>query len=102
MRKIEISDIIIWISLIILIAYVIGKLTGLINTPEWLSLLPLISLIFFAGAFYQKVLGFMGQMYQRTDYLKKKLNEHDKRFDNISHQLSNHDSRLSILEKRKK
>ncbi|MBS3088477.1 hypothetical protein J4402_01725 [Candidatus Pacearchaeota archaeon] len=79
MRKIEISDIIIWISLLVLIIYVLGKLTGVINTPEWLTLLPIISLIFFAGAFYQKVFGFMNQMYIRTDYLKNRLDEHGKR-----------------------
>jgi len=88
MKKIEISDIIIWMSLLVLIIYVIAKLIGIINTPEWLTLLPIISLIFFAGAFYQKVLSFMNQMYQRTDYIKKKLD--------------NHENRLSKLEKPKK
>ena len=73
MRKIEISDIIIWLSIIILIACVIGKLIGIINTPDWVSLLPIISIIFFAGASYQKVTSFMEKMYYRTDYLKNKL-----------------------------
>ncbi len=89
-REITIWDVIIWLCLIILILYVIAKLTGLINTPEWINLLPIITLIFFAGAFYQKILGFMDRVYNRTDYLKNnmeiisnKLNEHDKRLFNI-------------------
>ncbi len=69
MRKIEISDIIIWISLLVLITYVLAKLVGLINTPEWINLIPIITLIFFAGAFYQKVLGFIGVMHHISSVL---------------------------------
>jgi len=83
MKKIEISDIIIWISLLVLVFYVFGKLTGLINSPEWLALLPIISLTFFAGAFYQKVLSFMNQMYIRTDYIKSNLDDHEARLSNL-------------------
>lgn len=91
MGKYDIWDVIIWISLLILIAYIIAKLAGLINTPEWINLIPLITLIFFAGAFYQKVLGFMYLMSNRTDYLKNGL-------DKIENRLTEHDKRISILE----
>ena len=74
-REIEIWDVIIWICIIILILYVIAKLTGLINTPEWINLIPIITLIFFAGAFYQKIIGFIDRIYNRTDYLKININK---------------------------
>src|SRR3989344_8195752 len=111
MTKIEISDIIIWISLLILIIYVIAKLLGLINTPEWHNLLPIITLIFFAGAFYQKVLSFMWIMNNRTNYLKKstdnikeQINENFNKLDNglnkIKNQILDHNNRLHDLEKK--
>ncbi|MDO8508642.1 MAG: hypothetical protein Q7S27_03070 [Nanoarchaeota archaeon] len=71
--KFDIWDVIIWISLIVLILYILGKLTGLINTPEWVNLIPIITMVFFAGAFYQKVIAFMEKMNYRTDFLKTNL-----------------------------
>ena len=69
----DIWDVIIWISLIILILYIFAKLFGIINTPDWLNLIPMITLVFFAGAFYQKVINSLERVYHRTDYLKKSI-----------------------------
>ncbi len=111
--KFDIWDVIIWISLLILIAYIIAKLTGLINTPEWVNLIPLITLVFFAGAFYQKVMLFMSQMQSRTNYLKKgidnltiRVDKTNIEFTNLSSQIKGHDEELKkvnlILEKPRK
>ena len=86
----DIWDVIIWLSLIILILYIIAKLIGLINTPEWLSLVPIITLVFFAGAFYQKVIYALERIYHRTDYLKKNI-------DDIKTTLTKHDKELTFL-----
>ncbi len=74
----------------VLVAYIIAKLTGVVNTPEWVDLIPLITLVFIIGAFYQKVMGFMEMMSNRTSYLKNSLDktpdkiiEHDKRISNL-------------------
>jgi len=67
MAKKDIWDILFWIGMLVLIAYIIAKLFGIINTPEWLNLLPLITLAFVIGAFYQKVAGFMERILNRTD-----------------------------------
>jgi len=75
MRRITIADILFWLAMIILLGYIVGKLTGLINTPEWVDLIPIITITFMIGAFYQKVMGFMEIMYKRTDYLKNNLDE---------------------------
>jgi len=79
MRKIEVSDVIIWASLIAIVTWIIAKLTGLINTPEWLNLFPIIGFVFFAGAFYQKILSFMDKMYVRTNYFKHQIDDINQR-----------------------
>jgi Na+/glutamate symporter len=83
MRKMNIWDIIFWIAMVVLIGYIIAKLFGLINTPDWFDLIPLITIAFLIGAFYQTVMNFMNQMYIRTDYLKQKLDSHDQRLSNL-------------------
>ncbi len=95
--KFDVWDIIIWISLLVLVAYIIAKLTGLIKTPEWVNLIPVITLVFFAGAFYQKVLGFMERMFVRTDYLKKNLDNVNGQLNNISSKLLKHDKQLTTI-----
>ena len=95
--KFDIWDVIIWLSLIILSLYVIAKLTGLINTPDWVNLLPIITIIFFAGAFYQKVLAFMEKMDVRTNYLKNGLDKTNVNIKAISIQIKKHDSQLKNL-----
>ncbi len=99
--KFDVWDVIIWISLIVLILYIIGKLTGFINTPEWINLMPIITLVFFAGAFYQKVLSFTNQMYVRTDYLKNNIDKVNTNIIEIKKDLSQQEKRISSLEKRK-
>jgi len=94
MRKTIFWDILFWMAMIILILYIIGKLTGIINTPEWVDLIPLITLVFIMGAFYQKVRSFMEVMDNRTNYLKNKL-------ENISDNLIVQDKRISFLENKK-
>ena len=94
MRKVTIWDIIFWVAMVVLIIYIIAKLTGLINTPEWVELIPLITLVFIIGTFYQKVVGFMQTMYKRTDYLKNN-------FGKISNKIDEHKNRISKVEKNK-
>lgn len=97
-QKIDIWDIIIWLSLIILIIYIIAKIAGLINTPEWINLIPIITLVFFAGAFYQKLLIFMEKMLVRTDYLKKNVDNLNSQVKTINTRLLEHDKKLKNIE----
>jgi len=92
MREITIWDILFWSAMLILISYIIAKLFGLINTPEWVDLIPLITLVFLVGVFYQKVVIFMDVMYNRTNYLKNNLSQ-------IKDKITEHDKRLFKLEK---
>mgnify|MGYP001588452586 CR=1 FL=1 len=95
MRKVTIWDIIFWFAMIVLITYIIAKLIGIINTPEWVSLIPLISLVFIIGAFYQRVLGFMHITNQRTAYLKNNM---DKAYSKLEDQ----EKRILTLELKRK
>ncbi len=91
MKK-DIWDILFWIGMLLLTAYIIAKLTGIIQTPEWINLIPVITIAFTIGVFYQKMSAFMQTMHNRTDYLKKNI-------DKISEALSEHNKRLERLEK---
>ncbi|MEK6880247.1 MAG: hypothetical protein AABY22_11590 [Nanoarchaeota archaeon] len=90
--KIKTWDVLFWIAMLILVGYIIAKLFGLINTLEWADLIPLITLVFLIGVFYQKVATFIDVMYKRTDYLKNNL-------DKINSKLIDHNKRLYKLEK---
>lgn len=92
-REINVWDILFWLGMIILILYILAKIFGIINTPEWINLIPLITLAFIISAFYQRVIGFMDKMYIRTDYLKN-------RTDQVSNKINEHDKRLFAIEKR--
>lgn len=92
MRKITILDILFWIAMLILIGYILAKLFGLINSPELVDLIPLITLVFLIGVFYQKVVTFMDIMYNKTNYLKNNLNQ-------IKDKIIEYDSKLLELEK---
>lgn len=94
-RRIDIWDIIFWIALAVLIFYIVAKLFGWINTPEWVELIPLITLVFLIGAFYQKVITFIFLMERRTSYLKIHL-------DSVEQKINNHDQRIALLETRHK
>lgn len=78
MKK-TIWDILFWIGMLLLLLFITAKLFGWINTPDWINLLPLATLWFIIGTFYQKVNEFANRMYVRTDFLKNKLEEHSKR-----------------------
>jgi len=91
MVKKDIYDILFWLGMAVLVGYIIAKLFGLINTPEWVNLLPIISIAFVIGVFYQKLTSFMGIMYNRTDYLKRNI-------DNVNDKLSKQDNRIRKLE----
>lgn len=88
MGKKDYWDVLFWILMAILVGYIILKIVGLINTPEWVDLIPMVTIVFLIGVFYQKVMGFMDIMYRRTDFLKTSLNE-------VREKLDGHDKKIS-------
>lgn len=98
MRRTDILDILFWFFMLVLIGYIIAKLFGLINTPDWVNLLPLISVVFLIGISYQRIMGFMDRMLIRTDYLKNNLDSVKGDTNEIKNILTEHDKRIFILE----
>lgn len=92
MRRFDIWDALFWFFMLVLVGYIIAKLLGLINTSDWVNLLPLISVVFLVGISYQKIINFMDKMFVRTDYLKNNL-------DKVNERLFEYDKRISVLEK---
>lgn len=101
-REIDIWDVLFWLAMTITIVYIIAKLTGLINTPEWLNLLPIISLVFGIGVFYQRVTEFVNKIYTRTDYLKSNIDKILANMNRISNKTIENEKRLFSLEKQQK
>ncbi len=115
-REIDIWDVLFWLAMTVTIVYIIAKLTGLINTLEWLNLLPIISSVFGIGVFYQRVTQFVSKIYARTDYLKSNMDKISTNWnamstsmdtvsnsiDTILNKITEHDKRLFSLEKQQK
>lgn len=95
-REINILDIIFWLAMLVLIIYIILKLFGIINTPEWVNLLPIISLAFAIGAFYQRMNESLNKVVKRTDYLKKSIEQVSKE---LNENQLNVNKRLFTIEK---
>ncbi|MBW2968657.1 hypothetical protein KY304_00190 [Candidatus Woesearchaeota archaeon] len=55
MNKDKIYDIIFWMSMLIMIVWIILKIAGIINSPVWIEMIPYMSIVFAAGAFYQSI-----------------------------------------------
>lgn len=96
-REITIWDILFWIAMSVLIIYIIAKLLGIIHSPEWLNLLPIITLAFAIGAFYQRLLVFMDRINTRTSYFKKSIDDISDHIGNLSSNIGNLSSNISNL-----
>ena len=80
MAKRSLADVIFWIALILLVFWVIAKITGLINTPAIIEAIPYISGIFIAGTIWQQFRNMQGDLVDikgATTGLLKVENEHN-------------------------
>ncbi len=98
MRRFDIWDVLFWFFMLLLVGYIIAKLLGWINTPDWINLLPLVSVVFLVGISYQRVMSFMDRMLVRTDYFKNNLVKINERLDNYDNRFIEYDKRLFALE----
>ena len=48
-KKINIWDVLAWVSLVVIIIWVVLKITGVINTPLWLEYVPVYCAVYIAG-----------------------------------------------------
>lgn len=97
--KTDIYDFLFWLLLGIALLIVLLKIIGVITTPDIINYLPIISIVFAAGIVYGKLISFINTMYKKTDYLKKKIDNFDNKFNSIEKGLVDHDNRIINLEK---
>lgn len=45
----KLSDILVWIALVVIIIWIILKITGIINSPLWIEYIPIYSAVYIAG-----------------------------------------------------
>ena len=71
-----------WLSMLSIIAWVILKVMGIINTPKIVELYPILSAVFGAGAFFQLIFNMnkrLGKVENDLSLMKKDLHSLDKR-----------------------
>jgi hypothetical protein len=100
-----IYDWIFWISLLVTGLWFTLKIIGVIKTPVWVELIPVGSIIFAAGVFFQKVEHIADDLHEFKAETKvdvreicAELKEHDKRLLSIDSWLKEHDKRLISIE----
>lgn len=81
--KTDIYDVLFWTMLALTLGWVLLKIFGVISTPDWVNYFPIFTLMFAAGAAYQKIMGFVNTMYRRNDWLKNKVENNENRIINL-------------------
>jgi hypothetical protein len=88
-----IYDWIFWISLVITALWFTLKIIGVIKTPVWVELIPVGSIVFAAGVFFQKVEHISDDLHE----FKADMNEFRR---DVTAELKEHDRRLVRIEER--
>lgn len=100
-----IYDWIFWISIAVIVVWMILKAAGIIHSPAWQELLPYLGYAAAIAAFFLKA----GAFSQKVDYIAKDLHEFklemhefknktEIRFDEVKAELHKHDNRLIRIE----
>lgn len=97
--KTDIRDIIFWMLLGFTLIFIILRIIGVINSPDWIDLVPLATIVFAAGVAYGKVITSINMIYKRTGYLKKSFDNLSGKFDIFEGKLENNEKRIVVLEK---
>ncbi len=92
----RIYTVIFWLSWAMLVAWIIAKLLGLIQTPLWLELFPLIAVGITILTFGMGV----GRWKQKVDDGYNKITEVSKQLNRIERKISNIDNNLRDLTKK--
>ncbi len=87
MHRFDYTDVLLWISIITLALWIIGKIIGLIQSPVWVDSLPFLSALLAIIVFSIKI----GRMLQKLDYVIEVVNKHDNHMSNI-------ENRVTVLE----
>ncbi len=92
------TDILFWIGILMLTAWIIGKLTGLIQSPVWIEQFPFIATlitILSIGLKAGRILQKLDYVIDSVDKLKENVKEHDKEILYLKHEVADIDKRLA-------
>ncbi len=96
--KRKIYDWLFWLSLFITGLWFTLKIIGVIKTPLWLELMPVASVIFGAGIFFQKVEHIGDDLHDFKLEMHEFRNRTEIKFDEVKAALHKHDNRLIRME----
>ncbi|MDP2844522.1 MAG: hypothetical protein Q8N79_00415 [Candidatus Methanoperedens sp.] len=92
------TDVLFWLGILMLTAWIIGKLTGLIQSPAWIEQFPFIAALITILSIGLKA----GRILQKLDYvidavekLKNNVKEHDTEIMTIKHKIADLEKRLA-------
>ena len=81
--KRNVWDVLFWMLLGLALLIIFLKIIGVINTPDFIFYLPVISIVFAAGIAYQRLISSVDGVYRRTDWLKDKVGDNENRIVNL-------------------
>ncbi|GFO96137.1 hypothetical protein ig2599ANME_0324 [groundwater metagenome] len=97
--KFDYTDVLFWLGILMLTAWIIGKLTGLIQSPVWIEQFPFIAALITILSIGLKA----GRILQKLDYvidavgkLSDNVKEHEKDIITIKHEISELKKKLSV------
>ncbi|MFH0904769.1 MAG: hypothetical protein V1854_06260 [Methanobacteriota archaeon] len=93
------TDILFWIGILMLTAWIIGKLTGLIQSPVWIEQFPFIATlitILSIGLKAGRILQKLDYVIDSVDKLKENVKEHDKEILYLKHEVTDIEKRLAV------
>ncbi len=95
--------VIFWVSMSVILIWLLLKAFGFIHTPLIIELLPYISAVFGAGAFFQMVFDMknrLGKVENRCDKMADGLTRLEFKAENINNRMNILDKRVAIIESR--
>lgn len=93
------TDVLFWLGILMLTAWIIGKLTGLIHSPAWIEQFPFIAAlitILSIGLKAGRILQKLDYVVDAVDKLKDNVKEHDKEITGIKLKIADIEKKIAI------
>lgn len=97
--RFDYTDVLFWLGVLMLTAWIIGKLIGLIQSPVWIEQFPFIAAlitILSIGLKAGRILQKLDYVIDAVDKLKENVSEHDKEKVAIKHKIADMEKRLAL------
>jgi len=98
-RGFDYTDVLFWLGILMLTAWIIGKLTGLIHSPVWIEQFPFIAAlitILSIGLKAGRILQKLDNVIDAVEKLNNNVKEHDKDIMELKHKVAQIEKRLAV------